>query len=134
MDDLRRAGMKSYGRVLIVDDSATSRMIIRRCMEMAGIEVAEYLFAENGIDAFRTLRSQAGIELMITDINMPKMDGKTLASMLKGDPVLASTTIVIVSSIADSFLESELRVLGVTTIVKKPVSPAKMFTAIRGET
>jgi two-component system chemotaxis response regulator CheY len=122
--------MKNYGRVLIVDDSSTSRMIIQRCMEMAGIGVTEYLFAENGLDAFATLRANSGIELVITDINMPKMDGRTFATLLRGDSSMASIAVVIVSSIADSVLEMELRSIGVKSVVKKPVSPAKMLQAI----
>jgi two-component system, chemotaxis family, chemotaxis protein CheY len=125
--------MKSYGQVLIVDDSSTFRMIIQRCMEMAGIVVAEYFFAENGLDAYASLRANAGIELVITDINMPKMDGRTFATLMKGDAAMVGKGIVIVSSIADSALESELRSLGVMSVVKKPVSPAKMLHAIGGE-
>jgi CheY-like chemotaxis protein len=125
--------MKSYGKVLIVDDSSTSRMIIQRCMQMAGIGVAEYLFAENGLDAYSSIRANEGIELVITDINMPKMDGRTFATLLKGDPLMAGKSVVIVSSIADSALEAELLALGVAAVVKKPVSPAKMLQAIGGE-
>jgi two-component system, chemotaxis family, chemotaxis protein CheY len=125
--------MKSYGQVLIVDDSATSRMIIQRCMQMAGVGVAEYFFAENGLDALASLRANEGIELVITDINMPKMDGRTFATLMKGDPSMAGKTVVIVSSIADSALETELFALGVKSVVKKPVSPAKMLKAIGDE-
>jgi two-component system chemotaxis response regulator CheY len=129
----RREAMKSYGKVLIVDDSSTSRMIIQRCMQMAGIGVAEYLFAENGLDALASLRANEGIDMVITDINMPKMDGRTFTSLMKGDPATAGKTIVIVSSIADSALEAELRALGVESVVKKPVSPAKMLLALGGQ-
>ena len=124
--------MKNFGRVLIVDDSSTSRMIIQRCTAMAGVPVAEYLYAENGLEALSKLKVEAGIELVITDINMPKMDGKTFAALMKGDPALGRIEIVIVSSIADSALEAELRALGVAAVVKKPISPAKMLQALGG--
>ncbi len=125
--------MKSYGQVLVVDDSSTSRMIIQRCIEMAGISVSNYFFAENGLDAYASLRINTGIELVITDINMPKMDGRTFATLMRGDPAMEKIAIVIVSSIADSALETELRSLGVKSVVKKPVSPAKMLQALGGE-
>ena len=125
--------MKSYGQVLIVDDSSTSRMIIQRCIQMAGIEVADYLFAENGLDAIAALKARASIEMVVTDINMPKMDGRTFATLVRGDPAMAGIGIVVVSSIADSALEAELRSLGVLAVVKKPVSPAKMLQALGGE-
>ena len=125
--------MKSYGQVLVVDDSSTSRMIIQRCIEMAGISVSNYFFAENGLDAYASLRVNTGIELVITDINMPKMDGRTFATLMRGDPAMEKIAIVIVSSIADSALETELRTLGVKSVVKKTVSPAKMLQALGGE-
>jgi two-component system chemotaxis response regulator CheY len=125
--------MKSYGRVLVVDDSSTSRMIIQRCIEMAGIPVAEFLFAENGLDALSSLKANRGIDAVVTDINMPKMDGRTFATLMKGDAATTGIAIVIVSSIADSALEAELRSLGVEAVVKKPVSPAKMLQALGGE-
>lgn len=125
--------MKSYGQVLIVDDSSTSRMIIQRCMEMAGIGVSEYLFAENGLDAFAALKAHKGIELVVTDINMPKMDGRTFTTLMKGNVLTSGISVIIVSSIADSALEAELRALGVSAVVKKPVSPAKMLQALGGE-
>lgn len=125
--------MKSYGQVLIVDDSSTSRMIIQRCMQMAGISVGEYFFAENGLDAFAALKANAGIELVVTDINMPKMDGRTFATLMRRDAAMSGKAIVVVSSIADSALEAELGSLGVAAIVKKPVSPAKMLRAVGGE-
>jgi two-component system chemotaxis response regulator CheY len=125
--------MKSYGQVLVVDDSSTSRMIIQRCIEMAGISVSNYFFAENGLDAYASLRANTGIELVITDINMPKMDGRTFATLMRGDPAMAKIAIVIVSSIADSALETELRSIGVQSVIKKPVSPAKMLQALGGE-
>ena len=124
--------MRSIGKVMIVDDSSTSRMIIQRCMEIAGARVGEYLYAENGLDALARLRSGGGIDLVITDINMPKMDGKTFAAILRGEESSAQIEIVVVSSIADSALEAELRALGVLSIVKKPVSPAKMRQALEG--
>jgi CheY-like chemotaxis protein len=73
------------------------------------------------------------VELVITDINMPKMDGRTFATLMKGDPVLAGIGVIVVSSIADSALEAELRSLGVMAVVKKPISPAKMLQAMGGE-
>ena len=125
--------MKSYGRVLIVDDSSTSRMIIQRCIQMAGIPVADYLFAENGLEALAILKSNVGIDLVVTDVNMPKMDGKTFATLLKGDPATVGIAVAVVSSVVDSSLDEDLHSLGVACVVKKPLSPAKMLQALGGE-
>lgn len=125
--------MKAYGEVLIVDDSSTSRMIIQRCMQMAGVAVERYSFAENGLDALAMLKAGLAAELVVTDINMPKMDGRAFASLLKSDAKSASIPVIVVSSLADSAFEAELKSLGVLAVVKKPVSPAKMLQALGGE-
>ena len=120
------------GEVLIVDDSSTSRMIIRRCIEMAGVEVGSFRFAENGLDALATLKEQSGISVIVTDINMPKMDGQTFIRVLKANPLTAAIPMIVVSSIASGDMDAELMALGATVVVKKPVSPAKMASAFGG--
>ncbi|MFA6505862.1 MAG: response regulator, partial [Treponemataceae bacterium] len=67
-----------------------------------------------------------------TDLNMPKMDGRAFARILKGDPSYGKITLVVVSSIADGDAEAELKALGAAAVVKKPVSPAKMSAALGG--
>lgn len=111
------------GEVLIVDDSPTSRMIIQRCIEMAGIEVPRYTQAENGLEALGLLKRQAepaapppsapaaGL-VVVTDINMPKMDGATFLRLLKSDPAIAGVPVIVVSSIASSDEDAEYLGLG----------------------
>ncbi len=125
--------MRAYSKALIVDDSSTSRMILQRCIDMAGIPVGEYLFAENGLEALNILLSGRMVDIVITDINMPKMDGQTFVRLLKGKNETSGIPIVVVSSIAEASVEEELKALGVACVVKKPVSPQKMLGALGGE-
>lgn len=120
------------GEVLIVDDSSTSRMIIQRCIEMAGVEVGSFRFAENGLDALASLKEKGGVSVIVTDINMPKMDGQTFIRVLKANPATATIPMIVVSSIASGDMDAELIALGATVVVKKPVSPAKMAGAFGG--
>lgn len=120
------------GEILIVDDSFTSRMIIQRCIEMAGIETSGFRFAENGLDALASLREHKGISVVVTDINMPKMDGQTFLRLLKSDPATAGLPAVIVSSIAEGDEDKDLGSLGARAIIKKPVSPDKILHAFGG--
>lgn len=124
--------MAEYRSVLIVDDSSTSRMIIQRCIEMAGIKAGAFLFAENGLDALSLMKKEKTIDLVVTDLNMPKMDGRAFARIVKSDPVFGDIRLVVVSSIADGDAEAELKGLGVLAVVKKPVSPAKLNSALGG--
>jgi two-component system chemotaxis response regulator CheY len=119
-------------KILIIDDSSTSRMIIQRCLEIAGFVIGEYHFAENGLDALGIVKERKGFSLIITDINMPKMDGPTFIRVLKMDEKGREIPIVVVSSIGDTALEEEMKALGVSGVIKKPVSPAKLLETLGG--
>jgi len=120
----------SVGEILIVDYSSTSRMIIQRCIEMAGIQSSGYRFAENGLDALAVLRA-GGVGVIVTDINMPKMDGQTFLRMLKSEPRTSGIPVIIVSSIAEDG-NTGPALKEALAVVKKPVSPAKMAAAFGG--
>ena len=124
-----------WGEVMIIDDSSTSRMIIQRCVEMAGIEVGSFRFAENGLDALTLLKewkASEPVSLVVTDINMPKMDGATFIRLVKADPTMSPIPAIVVSSVASSEGDAELLGLGASAVIKKPVSPAKMLQAFGG--
>ncbi len=123
--------MKHFRSVLIVDDSPTSRMIIQRCIEMTGAEVDLFMYAENGIDALSILDDNT-VDLILTDINMPKMDGLTFVRLMKNKAETAQIPVVVTSSIADGSIETEMNKLGITLIIKKPVSPEKMMHVLGG--
>jgi len=123
--------MQHYRSVLIVDDSPTSRMIIQRCLEMTGVEVDSFLFAENGIEGLSSIEDNK-VDLILTDINMPKMDGLTFIKLLKNKEATANIPIVVTSSIADGSIEGEMKKLGVMAVIKKPISPEKIMRVIGG--
>lgn len=124
--------MKKFRSVLLVDDSATSRMIIQRCVEMCGYEAGRFIEAENGIDALTALGESPDIDLIFSDINMPKMDGTTFIKLVKNKPETKDIPIVVTSSIAASSIESEMMRLGVAGIIQKPVSPEKILASLGG--
>jgi len=121
-----------YDTVMIVDDSPTSRMIIQRCVEMSGVEVSNFIHAENGIDALSLIDENPCTDLIFSDINMPKMDGKTFVSLLKNKDKTSSIPVVITSSIADGSIEKDMKALGIISVIKKPVSPEKILHALGG--
>jgi two-component system, chemotaxis family, chemotaxis protein CheY len=124
--------MANYKAVLIVDDSPTSRMIIQRCMEMSGTEIGKFIHAEDGIDALTMLDDNHDIDLVVSDINMPKMDGQTFIKLLRNKPETMKIPVIITSSIADGSVETEMNKLGITNIIKKPVSPEKIVHILGG--
>lgn len=124
--------IESARRVLIVDDSSTSRMITKRCFEMSLQEGVEFLEAPDGAEALSTL-SQNTVDLIVTDINMPKMDGMTFVWKVKMNDTLANTPIIVLSSMRNERMKSALQGLGVEVFIQKPVSPAKIAEHV-GET
>lgn len=122
----------SFKSILIVDDSSTSRMIIQRCFVIAGYADSKYSFAENGLDAFSRLKEDQSIDLILTDLNMPKMDGEILIKKLKLDSQTRKVPIIVISSIADSGVESELSKMDILGVIKKPISPAKVQELMGG--
>lgn len=125
--------MNEYASILIVDDSSTSRMIVQRCLEMAGYAESRFFYAENGLDALAVLRNDPGrVDLIVTDLNMPKMDGATFVRLVKKDPATTGIAVLVVSSIADGEAEKELTSHGALAVIKKPISPAKLVEALGG--
>lgn len=116
-------------KILIADDSKTARMIIQRCLEMTGLTNCEYIHASNGVEALAIIRSRK-IDLLITDLNMPEMDGKDLLQAVKSSPRLTDIPVIVISSLVNPALEKELSSLGVNGIINKPVSPVKLLESI----
>jgi two-component system chemotaxis response regulator CheY len=89
-------------RALIIDDSAVMRKVIERALRQAGLELSEVLQASNGEEALQTLRDNQGganaLALILSDINMPVMDGlqfleaKKQENLAQGVPVVMITT------------------------------------------
>jgi two-component system chemotaxis response regulator CheY len=120
-----------FAKILIVDDSATSRMIIKRCFEIAGFRDAQYFEAEDGVVAISFLKTNR-VDLVLSDLRMPKMDGATFIRKLKMSDETKSIPIVVISSMSNDALEAQLLQSGVKAVIQKPISPAKVAAAVGG--
>ncbi|MBW1925510.1 MAG: response regulator [Deltaproteobacteria bacterium] len=109
-------------RILIVDDSSTARMVVRRCLEIAGFGDATFLEAENGKDAL-TILKQEPADLVVTDLNMPVMDGETFLRWVKGSPKTHDIPVVMISSAGNAAKEKQVLAMGALAVLGKPVSP-----------
>jgi two-component system chemotaxis response regulator CheY len=109
-------------RILIVDDSPAMRAFIRRVVELSGLDVASYTQANDGGGALRLLASQP-VDVILTDINMPGMDGEELLRRLQQDDVLRSVPAVVVSTDATAYRIERMLALGARGYVTKPFSP-----------
>ena len=115
--------------IMIVDDSRTSRLIIKRCFEIAGYHDTRYIEAEDGLDALTVLNDNP-VDMIVSDLNMPKIDGISLVKKLKQNEKTAPIHILIISSMDNEILINELKSLGIFGFINKPISPAKILEVL----
>lgn len=112
--------------VLIVDDSATMLMSVRQSLEMVGLKVES---ARDGLEALTRLKTGFKPDLIITDINMPQMNGieliKNARALLRFTPILALTT----ESQAEK--RDEAKRLGATGWLVKPIAGADLVKVVK---
>ena len=114
-------------RVLVVDDGITMRLFYRSVLEAAGFQVDE---ATNGMEGCEKALAQP-FDLMIVDINMPKMDGYAMLRMIRSDPAVRMVPVVMVSTEGgeqDSALALEA---GANFYLVKPVPPEDLAEVAR---
>jgi len=72
-------------KIIIADDSSTARMIVKRCMEIIGFHDAEYLEAEDGREVLQIISAHT-VNILVTDLTMPNLDGIGLLKEIKSHP------------------------------------------------
>ncbi len=111
--------------VLIVDDSPVMRSFIRRVLSLSGFEVEKYVEAGDGAEALAQLGAHR-VDVILTDINMPGMDGEELLRRLSADGVLRDTPAVVISTDATNDRILQMMELGAQGYVSKPFTPEKL--------
>ncbi len=113
-------------RILTVDDSKTIRDMVSFTLKGAGFEVVE---AEDGVKAIALL-AKTKVDAIITDINMPNMDGVTLLKQLRAQPKYKSTPILILTTEGGDPKKQEGRQAGATGWIVKPFAPDKLVQVL----
>lgn len=108
--------------ILIVDDSPVMRSFIRKAISLTGLDVGDCYEAGNGEDALRSLAGQ-WVDLILTDINMPEMNGEELIARLEADDLLRSIPVIVVSTDATQGRVERLMTMGARGYVTKPFLP-----------
>jgi len=114
------ATARSRKRVLVVDDSSTARMHMRSVLE--GLGFSQFTEVADGAHAI-AVAVQETFDLVVTDYNMPLMDGRALVSYFKQNPKTAALPIVMVTTETDPKKLDEVRQLGVVAILEKSFAP-----------
>ena len=108
--------------VLIVDDSPVMRGFIRRVMTLSGLEVDNCLEASDGEEALEQLRHEA-VDVILTDINMPKMNGEEFLRRLDSEGLLRTVPTLVISTDATKARMLRMLALGAEGYMTKPFSP-----------
>ena len=112
--------------ILAVDDSASMRQMLAFTLKSAGFQVVE---AVDGQDALEKA-SQRDFSLVLTDQNMPRLDGISLTRKLRQNPRFAQTPIVILTTESSDQMKAAGRDAGATGWMVKPFDPAKLIEVI----
>ncbi len=113
--------------ILVVDDMSTMRRIIRNALKQLGFLNVEE--AEDGQDAFDKVRKKP-VDLVITDWNMPNMDGLGLLRSIREDPNLGKTPVLMVTAQAEQKYVLEAIRAGATNYIVKPFTAETLKTKI----
>ena len=117
--------------VMIVDDSAAIRKILHRVMLQADVPLGKVLEAGDGQEALEKLK-EATVGLILSDINMPNMDGLALLSALKGQDSTRSVPVIMVTTEGSSSRVMEAVNLGAAGYVRKPFTAEQIKEKLTG--
>jgi two-component system, chemotaxis family, chemotaxis protein CheY len=122
--------------ILIVDDSSPMRAVIRKTIEISGFSVGGCFDAANGLEALEILKNN-WVDLVLTDYNMPEMNGLELIEEMKKSELLAAIDIVVITSEGSELMVQQFLEKGASGYIQKPFTPEdirKKLNDIIGET
>ena len=111
--------------VLIVDDSLPMRGIIKKIIKASGFNVQQFFEASNGIEAL-TILNQERLDLVLTDYNMPEMDGLELLDEMKQNEIFKSVPVVMITTEGSKQRLAEFLEKGAADYIKKPFAPEEI--------
>lgn len=117
-------------KVMVVDDSSVMRQIIKNNLKQLGFELANLLDAEDGEEAMKRI-SEGGVDLVISDWNMPKMTGIDFLKTVRSDGALKELPFLMVTSEADKEKIMEAVQAGVNQYIVKPFNANQLEEKIK---
>jgi two-component system, chemotaxis family, chemotaxis protein CheY len=116
--------------ILIVDDSTVTRMVLKKTIDMTGVPVKTILEAGNGREALDLLCHHS-VDLILTDLNMPEMNGMEMTAAILGNPRTSHIPVVLITTHASDVRIQELRTQGVKHYIHKPFTPEMIRDVLR---
>ena len=113
--------------IMTVDDSASVRLMVNFTLRELGYEILE---AENGKEALKKLEKKK-IHMMITDINMPEMDGISLVKKMRANPDYKFIPIIMLTTESQIEKKNEGKKAGATGWIVKPFKPDQLVAVVK---
>ena len=125
---LNRGALAVSQLILAVDDSISMRQLVRATLQGAGYEIAQ---AANGVAALDYAKTHAAPHLVLTDINMPDMDGLTLVRELRALPDYKHIPILMLTTESSQDVRRRAKEFGATGWIVKPFSPQELLATVK---
>src|SRR4029079_289778 len=113
-------------KILTVDDSTSMRQMVRATLQSAGYDVVEAADGEEALDFART----NAVDLVISDVNMPRMDGITLVSQLRTLPTYRLHALLLLTTESSQEKKMEGKRAGATGWIVKPFNPTQLLATL----
>ena len=117
--------------ILVVDDSAAIRKILQRVLRQTGMSIGTIYEAGDGQEALETLRKRK-IDLVLSDINMPKMDGLQLLASIRAEAAWRAIPVVMITTEGGESRVAEAVKLGAAGYVRKPFTADQIKEKLTG--
>lgn len=115
-------------RVLIVEDDPINRLVVTNLLRRNGFEVFE---AEDGLKALSMVKTPDEFDLVVLDLNMPRMGGEEVLRRLKSAPRTACVPVVVLTASGDDHAEARLIEAGAEDYIRKPLDPSRFMARAR---
>jgi len=113
--------------ILIVDDSSSLRTVVRIALTRAGYDVLE---AGDGVEGLKALDKAAKVHLIVSDVNMPNMDGITFVTQVKAHAKHRFTPVVMLTTEGEDEMKNRGRLAGAKAWMVKPFNPPQLLDAV----
>ncbi len=114
-------------KILIVDDSDNMRILVKSTIEGAGHDIIE---AVDGLDGLAKAKANEDLKLIISDFNMPQMDGIAMTKALRQIPSMQSVPVLMLTTEASQSLKDMGKEAGVLAWVTKPFQPDRLVSVV----
>lgn len=115
--------------ILIVDDSETVRVVVKKTLALTGVEIGELYEASDGGAGLEVLRKER-VDLVFADLNMPRMDGVEMIESMRRDKALREIPVVVISTEGSNARLGQLHDQGISACIRKPFTPERFSQVV----